>query len=218
MNYYKNHFLHAFLVLLLLLANSTVEAQCDCDETPFDGFCSTETVIEYANGTNITYQLRDAVYNNCKIRLSNPSVGLHVYYTMPQVFRNINNQEIILDAGVMLLGIPGGFSDCSQSVLTFDGNNVHDVLIRGDYCQGEDKPLIGMIEAQYVDQPTEGYLVGADNVGDPYLDGNGQPNYVFSDNDADPYFDNNGDPNFIGNGSQPMVQKDCEYNDLLCNR
>lgn len=220
MNNYKNHFLQTFLTICFLFTFSFAQSQtqCECEENEYESDCTNEKVIESQYGTNITNILYKAIKKSCKVRLANPSGGTHVYYTYPQVFRDIDHKEIILDAGVQLLGIEGGFSYCSQSVLTFDGHDVHDILIRGDYCEGQIKPLIGMVNADYVNQPATGYLVGADNVGDPYRNNAGQPNYVFSDNDADPYFDNTGTPNFITNGSQLKVQQDCEYNDLLCNR
>lgn len=218
MENYKKHLLQTFSFLLLFCGYGELDAQCNCLQDEYYDSCNDEIILSYANGTNITDDLYDAIHNACRIRLSNTGSGTTTYYTYPQVFRNIDHKEIILDAGVYLLGIPGGFSDCSQSVLTFDGNDVHDILIRGDYCEGEIRPRIGMTQTTYFSPGSQGYLVGADSSGDPYLNNLGQPNYVFSDGDSDPYFDNTGNPNFITNSSQLKVSQSCDYNDYLCNR
>ncbi len=222
---FNTHLLYRYLIIIGVLCcqdfSQTLYGQsdCDCDQNQYYSFCNQEITLAYQNGYNITNQLTSAIENNCRIILANSTGGTTIYYTYPQVFRNISHKEIILEQGVQLLGIQGGFSDCSQSVLTFDGNDVHDILIRGNYCEGEERPIIGMTAANYNSySPSTGYLVGADTSGDPYLNSSGQPNYIFSDGDADPYFDNNGNPNFITNSSQQKVQKDCGYNDFLCNR
>lgn len=218
MKYYTNHFLHAIFTLCLLFASFSIEGQCSCPNKEYTSNCEEEKVITAGNGSNITDVLHEAVTNYCRVRLANFSSGDVYYFTFPQVFRDIDHKEIVLDAGVTLLGLPGAFSDCSQSVLTFEGESVHDIIIRGDYCQGETKPTIAMGETNYQSFDDTGFLVGADDDGEPYLNNQGQPNYIFSDGDSDPYFDNSGIPNFITNNSQLRVQQDCEYNDFLCNR
>ena len=218
MKYYKKHLLHALFTFCLLCIHFNSDAQCSCNQGEYTNYCPNEKIISATNGANITNELYDAITNHCKIRIKNTTTYQVIYKTNPLVFHDINHKEIILDQNVILEGVAGSFSDCSQSILTFDGDNVHDILIRGDYCEGETKPTIGMGELAYQEFDSEGALVGADNIGDPYLDNFGQPNYVYSDGDSDPYFDNNGVPNFIGNGNQPQVFKDCEYNDFLCNR
>ncbi len=219
MNYKEKSFKLSILILFLLCTCTILHAQCNCSYEEYINSCEEEKIITGGvNGSNITLELHDAVMNYCKIRLANYSGDDVTYFTFPQVFRDINHKEIVLDAGVTLVGLPGASTQCSQSVLTFDGNNVHDILIRGDYCDGEKKPSIEMGEPSYIQYSEVGYLVGADDVGDPYLNDQGEPNYVFSDGDNDPYFDNNGIPNFITNSSQSPGEKDCSYNDFLCNR
>ncbi|MDF1697590.1 MAG: T9SS type A sorting domain-containing protein [Saprospiraceae bacterium] len=218
-----------FMAFVLLCLNTNLNGQCNCDLLTIDPpQCQQETELTFQHGTNITNELKSAILANCRIRIKNTyfsssssgSYGNVTFFVSPTVFSNIQDKEIILEQGVTLQGVQGGFSDCSQSVFTFDGNDVRNIVIRGEYdiCELGDQPTISAGKPNYEDIPEQGYLVAADGDGEPYLNANDEPNYVYSDGDANPYYDDNANPNLIVNNNFPKVEANCDYNDYVCNR
>lgn len=227
----QNHLfvrLSMFLVIIVI-QSVAISAQCNCSNIVQDQpICQQEKILEFDNGTNITNALKTAILENCRVIISNVnalstssgSPGNITFYISPTTFSNIQDKEIILEQGVTLLGILGGYSDCSQSIFTFEGSNVKNIIIRGDYdeCLEGAKPTIKASKPDLYNIGSDlGYLVASDNDGEPYLDDNGNPNFVFSDGDQNPYHNDNGKPNLI-TSNQPKVEVSCDYNDFICNR
>ncbi len=231
----KPHLGLKFLLSLLMFfsLNNLSNAQefCECNyelENP----CSYEYILPVAPETDITDALQQALKERCMVRIPNyASPGEQtIYYVRPIVFSGtesdpntaIEKRTLILDSGVVLEGITGAFSTCSQSIFTFDGNANKEIAILGkhDACDPYSiRPVIRMQDYSYWPFQEDIYLVASDKVGNPYLNNSGQPNYIFDDGDSDPYFDNSGNPNIIPPGSGlPKVPATADYNDYNCNR
>jgi len=206
------------------------QAQCDCDYD-YDNLCQLETYLYVTPETDITEMLEEAIQNYCRIIIPNFTPTQQViYYMRPITFSGVpnavntavRNKTIILESGVVLEGINASFSECSQSMFTFDGEANQNIQIIGEHdaCSlYSTRPVLRMRDYSYSPIYDAIYLVASDGVGDPYLNNSGQPNYIFEDGIGDPYFDNNGNPNIIPPGSNlPKVPSTEEYNDFNCNR
>jgi len=224
----KNKIQNLLFCCCLLFLAGQINAQPNCDIGSTNSCGSTHT-LNISPGENISFKLQAAIYNNCSIRIPNNG-GTNVTYLIdPMVFSgddlfpntSIENKRIILEPGVTLESIFGGFNtNCSQSVFTFDGSGNKNISIWGLYDSCLNRPTIKMPSVNYHPVSTTGFLVASDNVGQPYLNNAGDPNFVFADNVGDPYFDNNGNPNLItgANSTQPPVPADCDFNFNLCNQ
>ena len=213
------------LLVCCILYSISSYAQFNCTAGA-NNSCLTSYTLNVAPGENITNKLKDALDDYCEVRIPNNFQGA-TYLITPTVFSgnltnpntSLTNKRIVLESGVVLQSVVGGTNFCSQSVFTFDGAGNQNITILGEYQTCEDRPVIRMPDTYYSADDDTGYLVASDDQGEPYLNANGQPNYVYSDFDNDPYFDNNGNPNLITPSTPfPPVPADCDYNFNLCNR